>query len=245
MKRFLILAAISLGLLISARIFAEQNIIVLLGPPGAGKGSISKKLSETTRLPHISTGDLLRVQSKQDDDLAKELKTYLLSGQLVPSEAILKTLMQRIENPDCAQGFILDGFPRTKAQAEELAAAFPHKDHLIFVNVTIADSVILERLQGRRICSDCSRPYHATYNPPLVKETCNDCKGNLISREDDNYDVVKKRLDIYRAQYNPIKRYLKDNFQWIEVKNDDLNDCYARLIDKVNFVDPDFFPQED
>ena len=245
MKRFLILVAISLGLLISARVFAEQNIIVLLGPPGAGKGSISKMLSEATHLPHISTGDLLRAQSKQNDKLAKELQSYLLNGQLVPNELILKTLLQRVEEPDCSQGFILDGFPRTKTQAEELTSVFPQKDHLIFVNVTTADSVILERLQGRRICSDCSRPYHATYNPPLVKETCNDCKGNLISREDDNYEVIKKRLDIYRAQYNPIKKYLKDNFQWIEVKNDDLNDCFAHLMDKVNLVDPDFFPQED
>ncbi len=244
MKRILLKIIFSLCLLAGSQIFAEQNILVFLGPPGAGKGTMSKKLSQASNLPHISTGDLLREKSKQENSMAEEIKGFMASGQLVPDDLIVKVLLQRVKNNDCAKGFILDGFPRTKAQAEKLTSAFPQKDHLIFVNVTVGDNTILERLQGRLICKNCSKPYHVTFHPPATNNQCDDCEGALVSREDDNYDVIKKRLEIYKAQYAPVKKFLKDNYQWIEVRNDCANDCYLSLVNKIDLIDPFFLLEE-
>lgn len=236
---------LSTFLFLGSFLSAEQNILVFLGPPGAGKGTICSKLSSTSHLPHISTGDLLREQLKSEDPLSNELRSYMSQGQLVPDEVILKVLMKRVQKDDCSKGFILDGFPRTKSQAEKLVAAFPQKDHLIFVNVSISDDAILERLQGRLICQNCSRPYHITLNPPLSKGKCNHCKGKLITREDDQSDIILKRLDIYKAQYAPIKKFLKENYQWIEIKNDSLDECFLSLTEKVNQIDPTFLEIKD
>lgn len=240
MSKFKITSVLSIFLFFGTFLSAEQNILVFLGPPGAGKGTICSKLSSASRLPHISTGDLLREEVKAEGALRDELQTYMSTGQLVPDDVILKVLMKRIEKDDCAKGFILDGFPRTKSQAEKFVAAFPQKDKLIFVNVSINDEIILERLQGRLICKDCSKPYHLTLNPPIAKGKCNQCKGKLITREDDQIDVIQKRLEIYKAQYTPIKKFLKDNYQWIEVKNETIDNCFASLIEKVHQIDSNF-----
>lgn len=221
-------------------LMAEQNIFIFLGAPGAGKGTLSSKLSEKAHLPHISTGDLLRAQTKKEGDLSVRLNEYLSKGELVPDEIILETLMNRVKDDDCKNGFILDGFPRTLTQAKKLDEHFPHKDHIIVVNVLLSPKVILERLKGRRICQNCSKGYHVAFNPPSVKNKCDDCGSKLISRTDDTIETIQKRLEIYKAQYTPIKRFYKEQYQWIDVRNDSLETCFTNMLEKIQAVDPEF-----
>lgn len=238
-KRFFWIFAL-LTILATHALMADQNIFIFLGAPGAGKGTISSKLSEKANLPHISTGDLLRDQAKKEDDLAVKLNEYLSKGELVPDDMIIETLMNRIQEEDCKKGFILDGFPRTLTQAKKLDSQFPHKDRIIVVNVLLSPKIILERLQGRRICKGCSKGYHITFNPPSVKDKCDECGNKLVSRADDTIDTIQRRLAIYKAQYTPIKRFYKDHYQWIDIQNESLDTCFSNLIDKIESIDSNF-----
>lgn len=238
--RTLLLASFLLCSLFGSFLAAEQNILVFLGPPGAGKGTMCKKLSTVTHKPHISTGDLIREQSKAQSALSKELNSYLEQGKLVPDEVIFKMLIERVSQEDCADGFILDGFPRTLDQAKKLVSIFPDKDRLIFVNISVGDDTILERLQGRLICSDCAKSYHTSFTPPAQENQCDDCHGKLVARVDDEYTVIQKRLEVYKKEYAPIQSFLKSNYQWVDVKNHSADECYAQLVNKVNSINTEF-----
>lgn len=178
--------------------------LILLGPPGAGKGTQASILSEKLDIITISTGAILRAAVKENTPLGQEAKTYLDDGQLVPDRLVIEIIKERLKSDDCKNGFILDGFPRTVKQAEELDR-FVEIDKVLTLDVS--DEVIIERLTGRRECSKCAAPYHISFNPPETEGKCDKCGGDLICRADDNKETIEKRLAVYHEQTEPIKAY--------------------------------------
>lgn len=183
--------------------------IVLLGPPGAGKGTQAKVMAQRLALVHISTGDLLRQNVKDQTALGKEAKSYMDKGFLVPDELVAKMLMDRINKPDTAKGFILDGYPRTLNQAESLEKMLAQKnmgiDLVLYLDTS--DKVIIQRLTGRRVCSSCNANYHVTNMPPKKENVCDSCGGALYQRTDDNEQTVRKRLDVYKQEVSSLITY--------------------------------------
>lgn len=182
---------------------------VFLGPPGAGKGTQAAVLREKRSLAHISTGDILRDNVKKGTDLGKKAKEFMDSGGLVPDEVIVSMMKGRLQEPDCSNGFILDGFPRTAPQAEALGALLNEMqiplDAVILFDAS--DDVVIQRLTGRRICRSCGAIFHAVNKPPKVDNICDACGGELYQRDDDSEDVVKKRLEVYKEQTRPLVDY--------------------------------------
>lgn len=178
--------------------------LILLGPPGAGKGTQASILSEKLNIITISTGAMLRAAVKENTPLGQKAKNYLDNGQLVPDELVVSIVDERLKKDDCKNGFILDGFPRTVKQAEALDAVIEIDKVL---SLEVDDDVIVERLSGRRECSKCATPYHILFNPPKTEGKCDKCGGDLICRADDNEDTIKKRLKVYHEQTEPIKSY--------------------------------------
>ena len=185
--------------------------LVLLGPPGAGKGTQAKRLAEELALPHISTGDILRQNVKLDTDLGKQAKGIMDKGLLVPDDLVAKMLDQRFNNPDIKKGFILDGYPRTLVQAyaldEILAAKGLAVDLVVYLDTS--DAVIIKRLTGRLVCSKCGANFHVTNMPPKVKGLCDSCGGSLYQRSDDVEKTVTKRLEVYKQQVASLIEYYK------------------------------------
>lgn len=179
-------------------------IVILLGPPGSGKGTQASMLREKLQIPHISTGDLLREQIRQGTELGKEAKTYIDQGHLVPDQLILDMLFDRVSQKDCANGYILDGFPRTMAQAEAYHARLINKPNIIAVNLLLEDQKIIDRLTNRIVCGHCGTPYHLTYSPPKQPGICDKCHAKLVQRSDDTEEVVVKRLKVYQEQTAPL-----------------------------------------
>ena len=179
-------------------------VLILLGPPGSGKGSQALIIKEKTGLAHISTGDILRENIKQHTELGKQAKKYIDEGKLVPDELILTMLFDRVVQPDCKQGYILDGFPRTNRQAEALATHLKNDYRILVINLIISDALILERLTQRLVCEKCQTPYHLKSSPPKQPNRCDRCGGKLIQRSDDSEEVVRKRLKVYREQTTPL-----------------------------------------
>ena len=178
--------------------------LILLGAPGAGKGTQASILSEKLNIITISTGAMLRAAVKENTPLGQKAKNYLDNGQLVPDELVVSIVDERLKKDDCKNGFILDGFPRTVKQAEALDAVIEIDKVL---SLEVDDDVIVERLSGRRECSKCATPYHILFNPPKTEGKCDKCGGDLICRADDNEDTIKKRLKVYHEQTEPIKSY--------------------------------------
>ena len=179
--------------------------LILLGAPGAGKGTQAELLMEKLSIPGISTGNMLREAIKNGTELGKKVKSYMDGGLLVPDELIMGIVAERVAQPDCANGFMLDGVPRTLAQAEALDAAGVHIDHV--VSIEIEDSVIEGRMTGRRVCSACGASYHVVANPPKTEGVCDSCGGELIIRKDDAPETVRKRLEVYHAQTEILMDY--------------------------------------
>ena len=202
--------------------------LILLGAPGAGKGTQAELLIEKLSIPSISTGNMLREAIANGTELGKEAKTYMDGGLLVPDELILSIVAQRVNQPDCVNGFILDGVPRTLAQAEALDAKGVKIDHV--VSIEIDDSVIEGRMTGRRVCSKCGASYHIVANPPKAEGICDSCGGELQIRKDDAPETVRKRLDVYHASTEVLKEYyaakgklrLVEGNQSIEGANSDI-----------------------
>jgi adenylate kinase len=182
-------------------------VIILLGPPGAGKGTQAKMLEETLRLPHISTGDLLRDHIKKNTPLGKEAQTFMDKGQLVPDDLILDMLFDRVSLKDCIHGYILDGVPRTLPQASALQERLKGNPSPIVINLELSDDKIIERLTKRVVCEKCGTPYHLKYAPPKINDRCDHCEGKLIQRSDDTEEVVLKRLKVYHAQTSPLIQF--------------------------------------
>ena len=183
------------------------RVVILLGPPGAGKGTQAKRLGAELSLPHISTGDLFRENLKNDTELGRKAKGYMADGGLVPDELVLDMLFDRVDREDCAGGYLLDGFPRTVAQAEALDARLEQLATSPVVTVpelVVPDELILERITGRRTCAACGNIQHVKFDPPKVDGTCDACGGQLEQRADDKPEVVAERLEVYHAQTAPI-----------------------------------------
>lgn len=184
-------------------------IIVLLGAPGAGKGTIAGKLEVILNIPTISTGDILRKEVNRNTVLGNEVKRYLLSGELVPDQLIIKIVENRIIQKDCKQGFIFDGFPRTLQQAGSLEELCNNKnimiDKVLFLDVP--NSVIVKRLSGRRICSQCGEIYNIHENDLKIEGRCSQCQGKLVHRDDDKVETVMERLEVYENETLPLVSY--------------------------------------
>ena len=180
--------------------------IVLLGPPGVGKGTYAGVLSKKYSIPTISVGDLFRRAIKDETELGKRIKGYVSSGDLVPDEIVIKLVKNRLEANDCKGGFLLDGYPRTVPQAE---AMMKFKKIDVALNFVAPDEIIMSRIGGRRTCSKCGAIYHIKNVPPKVEGICNRCSGALIQREDEKPQVIKKRLDVYREKTKPVSGYLR------------------------------------
>ncbi len=183
--------------------------VVLLGPPGAGKGTMAKILSRRLEVPHISAGDILRANIQNKTDLGKKAVAYVDKGQLVPDQLVIEMMRERLRQRDASSGFILDGFPRTETQAlafdEMLKDESIKVDHIL--NFDASDAKIIERLSGRRTCSKCGEIYHLRNIPPKVEGICDLCGGELIQRKDDVAATVQKRLEVYRKETFPLIQY--------------------------------------
>ncbi len=183
--------------------------MILLGPPGAGKGTQAKKLAEKLGLPHISTGDLLRQNVSADTDLGKEAKGYMEKGALVPDTLVTSMLIERFNQPDVKKGFILDGYPRNIAQAGDLdnilRAKFMPIDMVLYLKTSVA--VIVQRLSGRLVCKNCGVNFHIKNMPPEVPMVCDNCGGKLYQRSDDNEATIKTRLEVYQKESAPLIEY--------------------------------------
>jgi adenylate kinase len=188
----------------------ELNLI-LLGPPGAGKGTQAERLTEDFGLPYISTGDMLREAVKGGTELGKKAKSYMDQGELVPDEVIIGVILEKVEGAEAADGFILDGFPRTIAQAEALDEAFTKlgRDLTATILLEVPDDELVRRLSGRRV-SAAGRPYHVDFSPPKVPGKCDVDGSDLIQRDDDKPDVVRNRLEVYHAQTAPLVGYYEE-----------------------------------
>ena len=186
--------------------------IIMLGAPGAGKGTQAKKIAEKYQIPHISTGDIFRANIKGGTELGMKAKTFMDQGMLVPDEITISMLMDRIGQEDCINGYVLDGFPRTIPQAESLTKALAERGEKVdyAINVDVPDENIINRMSGRRACLGCGATYHIIFNPPVKEGICDTCGQELVLRDDDKPETVKKRLDVYHQQTQPLIDYYKN-----------------------------------
>lgn len=184
--------------------------LVLLGPPGAGKGTQARMLEKRLGVPQVASGDLLRTAVRKKTALGREAKRFMDKGALVPDDLVLKLVEERLSQPDAASGFILDGFPRTVAQAETLSAMLKTAGQRQLdkvVAIMVPDEEIVKRISGRRTCKNCGAMYHLIYDPPRNHNLCNSCNGELYQRDDDAEDTVRMRLEVYAATMRPLLEY--------------------------------------
>ena len=186
--------------------------IIMLGAPGAGKGTQAKQIAAKYSIPHISTGDIFRANIKNGTELGKKAKTFMDQGLLVPDELVVDLVVDRVNQEDCKNGYVLDGFPRTIPQAEALDKALSANGESVdyAINVEVPDENIINRMSGRRSCKDCGAIFHVQYNPPKKENCCDVCGGELILRDDDKAETVKKRLEVYHEQTAPLIAHYKE-----------------------------------
>jgi adenylate kinase len=196
--------------------------IILLGAPGAGKGTQAVMLAEKLQLVQVASGDLFRQALAQETELGKQAKVYMEKGQLVPDEITIQMVLERLGAPDCTNGAILDGFPRNLPQAEALDKAMAEQSKAIdkVVYIKVSEEELLKRLSGRWICRNCQTPYHEVDSPPKVKGICDRCGGELYQRADDNIETVKNRLKVYFAETSPLIDYYKKAGKLLEINGE-------------------------
>jgi adenylate kinase len=183
--------------------------VILLGPPGAGKGTQATTIVKEYRIPHISTGDIFRENIKNGTELGKKAQEYMNQGELVPDDLVIEIATDRLAREDCHQGFLLDGFPRTVHQAEELDGFLEGRGDKVHhvLNISVAKAELIRRLIGRRVCKNCGATYHIETMKPKVEGVCDVCGGELVQRADDNRETVENRIDVYEQQTMPLIDY--------------------------------------
>lgn len=201
--------------------------VVLMGPPGAGKGTQAEKLCKEFGLIHVATGDIFRNAVKEGTEMGKKAKAYMDKGELVPDEIVLGIVKERLSKADCANGVVLDGFPRTIQQAEALDQVL--EDLKMKINMVIIldinEDEVIDRLTGRRVCSNCGATYHIKYNPPKVRNICDYCSGELQQRSDDTIETVKDRIKIYNNLIPPLIDYYEQKGLFQKANGSNLIDC--------------------
>ena len=207
--------------------------IIMLGAPGAGKGTQAKKIAAQYSIPHISTGDIFRANIKNNTELGQKAKTYMDKGELVPDSLVVDLIMDRFKEADCANGYVLDGFPRTIPQAEALDNALKANGEKVdfAINVEDPDENIINRMSGRRACVGCGATYHIKYNPTKVEGVCDACGEKLILRDDDKPETVKNRLSVYHEQTQPLIDYYNKAGVLAEVDGTkDMEDVFKDIV---------------
>lgn len=210
---------------------SNRSHLVLLGPPGAGKGTQAGKLSKQLGIPHISTGDMLRDEVQRGSKLGLEAKGLMDKGQLVPDEIMVGIVRDRIGGPDCTDGFILDGFPRSLPQARGLESMNGDLPPLLAVSLDVPLDEVVARLGQRRTCRTCKTMFHLTLNPPKVEGICDKCGGELYQREDDQKDVIQARLAVYQRETEPLLEFYRSRNALLEVSGTgSADEVYERLL---------------
>lgn len=207
--------------------------IIMLGAPGAGKGTQAKRIAEKYNIPHISTGDIFRANIKNGTELGKKAKTYMDQGLLVPDELVVDLVVDRVAQDDAKNGYVLDGFPRTIPQAEALDAALEKINDKVdyAIDVDVPDSNIIDRMSGRRACVGCGGTYHIVYNPTKAEGVCDTCGGQLILRDDDKPETVENRLKVYHDQTQPlIDYYTKKSILKSVDGRKDMNEVFENIV---------------
>jgi adenylate kinase len=204
--------------------------ILIFGPPGSGKGTYASRLSAELSVPHISTGDLVRDEIKNQTETGRRINDYSARGQLVPDNVICQLLQKRISQPDCARGFILDGFPRTIPQAQELGKI---SDTDLVINLEVPDAVIIERLASRLTCRNCGAIYNERFLKPKILGKCDKCEGQLYQREDDRPSVIEQRLEVYRKQTQPLLEYYLRKNQVRNVSNKEAGVPPEKVVEEI------------
>jgi adenylate kinase len=189
----------------------DKLAIIMLGPPGAGKGTQARMLSESMNLPHVSTGDMLREALKNQTELGKKVRQYMDSGALVPDRLVDAIVVERLGQEDCLNGFILDGYPRTIPQAQVLQAFLDQSGKKVLtLGVEVEDSALIKRLSDRWTCPNCDKMFNAELDPGKISGHCDECGSDLVQRKDDTAEVIAKRLQVYHTNTQPLIRYYKD-----------------------------------
>jgi len=207
-------------------------LIILLGPPGAGKGTQAESIVKNYGLAYVSTGDILRKAVKEETPLGCKARENMNQGQLVPDNLVVEIVRERLMEPDCFKGALLDGFPRTVDQAVFLDQALPDIGTKIdsVLLIEVEEDELIERLTGRRVCSDCGANYHLKFKPPKVRNVCDQCGGDLYQRDDDTLETVKERLDVYKKQTEPLIKFYQEKGLISEVNgNQDINGVYEQI----------------
>jgi adenylate kinase len=190
-----------------ARLKIMACILLLLGAPGAGKGTQAVRLSTAKAMPHVATGDLFRDHLSRGSSFGLKAKEYMDAGKLVPDEVVLDMLAERVAQPDCEKGYLLDGFPRTLPQAESLDTRISPQDQLVVLALEVADETIVRRTSGRLLCRSCGNIHHLEFKPPARTNICDSCEGELYQRADDVPEVVRERLLVYKSQTAPLVEF--------------------------------------
>ena len=202
--------------------------LILLGAPGAGKGTQAEIISEKYNIPTISTGNIIRAALKNGTEMGLKAKSYIDAGELVPDEVVIGIIKERLAEPDCKEGYILDGFPRTIPQAEALDTMGFAIDAAL--SIEVEDAEIVKRMSGRRVCEKCGASYHTEYKKPAKDGVCDLCGGNLVIRKDDEPETVKNRLNVYHEQTEPLKSYYENCGKLLTVKGQDEVADTTRLV---------------
>ena len=214
----------------------DRTFIILLGPPASGKGTQAARLEKKLELPHVASGDLFRYNLKNETALGLKAKAYMERGALVPDDITIAMVLDRLERPDTDAGALLDGFPRTIAQAQALDQALAQQDDEVdrVLNIQVPDEVILERITGRRVCKNCGATYHVKYKPPKEKGVCDVCGGELYQRADDTEETARKRIEVYREQTSPLIDYYEQQEVLVDIEGDQaIEEVTQELLDAV------------